>query len=443
MQHLLRMRGSFMSNLNIRTTVKQSTALLPLMYQSMEVLVMDNPSLSNYLCEIALENPTFELGFPDPSPNSGISALHSDYHDIADYVGAQDENMHGLIPFVKDQLERLSLPNAVAALSLYLADQLDENGYLDNFSRDEILSLGVNQGDLDSAVEEIQALDPAGVGARDLAECLALQLKRLPGNNEVAIGIVREHIDLLARKRYEKLAKLFNTSLSDIQNCAQRIAELDPKPGRIYCADKTTCFTEPDLFVELDGEHLIIQINDTVFPKLEVSSVYADMLIQISDGETREYLRKKISETRRIINCIDHRKRTILSCGEAIISLQHEFFRNNEKQLKCVSLADIADVTGLSISTVSRAVSGKYLQCAHGVFSMSFFVQHSAGKANKGASAHSAKQLLARIIEEEHDGDKLSDRRLAEIMSDRGISISRRTVAKYRESLGFRNSADR
>ena len=432
-----------MSNLNVSAAVKQSTALLPLMYQSMEVLVMDNLALSEYLKEIALENPTFELGFPSPSQNPGISALRSDYSDIADYIGAQDENLHGLIPFVRDQLERRSLPTGIAALSLYIACQLDENGYLDSFSLDEILSMGASQDDLDSAVKEIQSLDPPGVGARDLSECLALQLMRLPGNNEVAIRIVQEHIELLAKKRYEKLAKLFNVLPVDIRNCAMQISGLDPKPGKIYCGYKVTHYIEPDLFVVLDGERLIIQINDTVFPKLEVSSIYVNMEKEISDREAREYLRKKIVETRRVMSCIDHRKRTILACGEAIITLQREFFMSDERSLECVSLANLADVTGLSISTVSRAVNGKYLQCAHGVFPINFFVQRASGKTSNNTSAYSAKQLLAQIIDEGLVGEKLSDRRLAEIMCERGVSISRRTVAKYRESLGLQNSADR
>ena len=432
-----------MGSLSINTAVKQSTALLPLMYQSMEILAMDNQALLEYLNEIALENPTLELGFPSLPQSSGMSAGESDYHDIADYIGALDENLYGFIPFVKDQLERWGLPTRIAALSIYIADYLDENGYLDSSNLDEMLRMGVNQGELDSALEAIQSLDPPGVGARDLSECLVLQLKRLPGNNETAIIIAQKHIELLAKKRYEKIAKLLNVSVADIQNCAKQIAGLNPKPGKSYCIDKDALYIEPDLFVELKGKQLLIQINDNVFPKLEVCSVYADMLNEISDKETQEYLRKKIADTRRIMSCVDYRKRTILACGEAIISLQRNFFLNSGKHLECISLADIADITGLSVSTVSRAVNGMYLQCAYGVFPISFFIQHSSSKANKNISAYSAKQLLMQIIDKESDGKKLSDRQLAEIMCDRGISISRRTVAKYRESLGLRNSTDR
>jgi len=283
----------------------------------------------------------------------------------------------------------------------------------------------------------LHSLEPAGIGARNLRECLLLQIERSGKLSEIAKRIVDESFELLEKLKIAALAKKYETSPEQIQNAVREIGTLEPHPGRLLGSSTATPVI-PDLLVEeIDGE-LVLMLNDKTIPSLRVSRAYAQLLKKGSRATTDEkrYVRDKLNSATWLIRAIEQRKSTMIKVMQAIMDSQPDFFIKGPTHLNPLILQDVADKIGMHISTVSRVTNGKYVQTLHGIFELKYFF--SAGVIQSDGSEVSsvaAKDEIKKLIESEDSRKPLSDQKIVEILKDKGIDVARRTVAKYRDQL--------
>ena len=294
---------------------------------------------------------------------------------------------------------------------------------------------------LEKALTKVREFEPAGVGAADLADCLLLQLSRRGEGNGLAARILRHHLPQLARHRYDEIAKDLGVHVSDVAAAFRLISTLEPKPGRPFAeADEQGVI--PDLIVIRGGgdqEGFVVRLNEEDLPRLRISSEYKDLLAD--RGENEElllYLRDKIRGARVFLRGLQQRQQTLLAIGNQIVSRQEEFFKRGASALKPLIMAQIADAVGLHVTTVSRAVSGKYMETPQGLFEMRYFFtpgfQNSDGTA---VSNEMVKGAIRDMIGRESQRSPLSDQEIVVELEERGLKVARRTIAKYREQLGI------
>ena len=323
----------------------------------------------------------------------------------------------------------------------FIAGSLDEAGYL----RVPLSELSSSGGDsllaLEKALTKVREFEPAGVGAADLADCLLLQLSRRGEGNGLAARILRHHLPQLARHRYDEIAKDLGVHVSDVAAAFRLISTLEPKPGRPFAeADEQGVI--PDLIVIRGGgdqEGFVVRLNEEDLPRLRISSEYKDLLAD--RGENEElllYLRDKIRGARVFLRGLQQRQQTLLAIGNQIVSRQEEFFKRGASALKPLIMAQIADAVGLHVTTVSRAVSGKYMETPQGLFEMRYFF--TPGFQNSDGTAVSnvmVKGAIREMIGRESQRSPLSDQEIVVELEERGLKVARRTIAKYREQLGI------
>ena len=322
-----------------------------------------------------------------------------------------------------------------------IAGSLDEDGYLRTSVSELAESAGVPEKQLESVLEKIRAFEPAGVGAHDLADCLLLQLARKGEGNSLAARILSHHLQQLARHRYEEIAKELRVPVHDVTAAARLIAALEPKPGRPF-AESDEQGVIPDLIVipEADGVGgFVVRLNDEELPRLKINNEYKELLA--GRGENEElllYLREKIRGARFFMRSLEQRQQTLLAIGNQIVSRQEEFFRQGASALKPLIMAQVADAVGVHVTTVSRAVSGKYMETPQGLFEMRYFFtpgfQNSDGSS---VSNETVKAAIREMVDGETARSPLSDQEIVDALEGRGLKVARRTIAKYREQLGI------
>jgi RNA polymerase sigma-54 factor len=293
-------------------------------------------------------------------------------------------------------------------------------------------------GELEQMLSLIQTFHPVGVGARDLRECLLIQLRRLGKEQSLEHQIVDEHLEDLGRKRLPELARRLGVSVEQVQKAANFISTLDPKPGQIFTSDPNN-YVLPDVSVDKVGEDYTVSLNSDQVPHLRISKTYKDLMTHGANGtEVRDYIREKIRSGKFLIKSIHQRQQTILNIANEIVKRQYEFLENGSAFLKPMTMVQIAEAVGVHETTVSRAISGKYMSTPQGVFEMKYFFtpgyQTTAGAA---LSNTSVKEAISDLVRNEDARNPMSDKEIVEILSDRGIPIARRTVAKYRAELNI------
>lgn len=287
------------------------------------------------------------------------------------------------------------------------------------------------------AFHVLQSLDPAGIGARNLRECLLLQIYRYGRVSALAQRIVEEEFDLLEKLKVAAIGKKFDVPPEQIQTAMREIGALEPHPGRQVSATMANPIT-PDLIVEeVDGE-LVLMLNDRTVPSLKVSRAYAELLKKGSRASTEEkkYVREKLNSATWLIRAIEQRKSTMLKVMQAIIESQPDFFKQGPTHLRPLILQDVADKIGMHISTVSRVTNGKYVQTSHGIFELKYFFTAGVTQADgREISSVTTKDEIKKLIESEDTKRPLSDQKIVEILKAKGLDVARRTVAKYRDQL--------
>jgi RNA polymerase sigma-54 factor len=320
-----------------------------------------------------------------------------------------------------------------------IVGNIDDDGFLQSTPEEMALNSGIPQNDFERVLGIIQTFYPAGVGARDLRECLLIQLRRQGKEHSLEYRIVSEHMDDLGRHRFLEIARRMEISVEDVQKAADNIARLNPRPGQVFAAAPQN-YVVPDVIVEkVDGEYQIAFNNEQI-PHLRISNLYKD-IIASGDSQTsdvKDYIRDKIRSGKFLIRSIHQRQQTIMNIAQQIVSRQRDFLEHGPSHLKPMTMAEVADAVGVHETTVSRAVSGKYLATPQGVFEMKYFFTGGYQTATgESLSNISVKQALLDLVKHESGSAPLSDHEIVEILSERGIPIARRTVAKYRSELNI------
>jgi RNA polymerase sigma-54 factor len=334
----------------------------------------------------------------------------------------------------------------IKEIGQFIIGNIDEDGYL-RATNDEIMAAGsYGSEEVEQAVRAVQSLDPIGVGARDLRECLLLQLAFLEVDEPLVEIIIRDHWEMFMQRHFVQLAKVLVIEMKTLEGIVEIIKRLDPKPGRKY-SNERAIYVEPDVYVHKVGVEYVIVLNEDGMPKLRINSSYRSMLNSMdskSDGETVNYIKDKIRSAVWLIKSLDQRQRTIYKVAESIVKHQREFLEKGIDFLRPLVLRDVADDIQMHESTVSRVVSNKYMHTPRGLFLMKYFF-HSGIDSDTGEdiSSLTVKKKIQSYIEAEDPRKPLSDSKIMKILNDEGINIARRTVAKYRDELNIPSSTDR
>ena len=320
----------------------------------------------------------------------------------------------------------------------HLVGSLDDRGFLTQTPADIALQTAIPLESVQAALKVLRALEPPGIGAQDLADCLLSQLIAKGRGGSLAARMIRDHFELLTRRRIPELARKLGADADDVQSAIEEIGKLDPAPGRRFAEDNNRVVV-PDVTVERDGEEWKIILNSDYIPRLRISSTYRDLIAKgtLSKDE-RDYLRERMRSGKFLIDSIEQRQRTIERITREIINAQKDFFDTGVSALKPLTMTQIANVVGVHETTVSRAIANKYIRTPHGVFDFKYFFTPGY-QAESGASVSntSVKEMIADLINMEDKSGPLSDQELVAKLQEKGITIARRTVAKYREELGL------
>src|SRR5690606_19361756 len=291
---------------------------------------------------------------------------------------------------------------------------------------------------MQTAMALLKTFEPTGIGARDLTECLLLQLQAKGRGDSLAARIVRDHFQLLTRRRIPEIARKTGAHVDDVQDAIEEIGSLDPAPGRRYAEDNNRVVV-PDVVVEKDGDEWKIILNNDYIPRLRISNTYREMIARGTiTKQERDYLRERIRSGKFIINSIEQRQQTIERITREIINVQRDFFEEGVSKLRPLTMTQIADAVGVHETTVSRAIANKFIKTPHGVFDLKyFFTPGYAASGGESVSNTSVKEMISELVLIEDRSHPLSDQDIVVKLKAKGINIARRTVAKYREELGL------
>lgn len=337
-----------------------------------------------------------------------------------------------------DQVRLSELDDDQQKLAELVIGNIDDYGFLNSNPDELAFATNSDVSDLKGVIKVIQSFHPSGVGARDLRECLLLQLSRAGRENSIEYRIVDHHVEALGKRKIPEIARAVGQSIEEVQAAARRIAQLEPRPGRAFLPDNDQ-YILPEVFVTKSGDGYNITTNNEYIPHLRISNTYKDLMSQNgSTNEVRDYIQEKIRAGKFLIKSIHQRQQTILNIAREIVSRQSEFIEKGVAYLKPLTMVQVAEVVGVHETTVSRAVSSKYMQTPQGVFEMKYFftsgIQTSDGA---GMSNTSVKDKISAIFSREDRTKPLSDQEVVRMLGDEGIRIARRTVAKYRSELNI------
>ena len=355
-----------------------------------------------------------------------------------DSFAAEEASLHD---YLKEQAGAMFFGQELA-LVLQLIEEVDPSGYLGGDILQMAHRLGVSLDDMEDALLALQMLDPTGVGARDLAECLAIQA-RAANRYDPCMQRLIENLDLVARGSFDQLRRLCRVDEEDLRDMLSELRGYDPKPGARFGGDKSIAVT-PDIFVVKREHSWSIELNSANLPRLLVNRSYlAEFGAPGADKATKKWLNECVEDANWLIRAMDQRQNTILKVATEILKQQEGFFREGTSQLRPLTLRQVADAIDMHESTVSRVTSNKYLSCDRGIFDLKYFFSSGVASADgEGASAEAVKAAIKTLVAGE--GTKiLSDDKLVELLKKEGFDLARRTVAKYREAMGIGSSVQR
>ena len=334
------------------------------------------------------------------------------------------------------QLALSEFPEADRALGELIIGSINDDGYLTSDITELAATCGADVAHMQDILAVVQDFDPLGVGARDLRECLLFQLERLGKADSLAGKIVNGHLDRLGAHKLQDIARLLKVSVEDVQAAANFIATLEPKPGRAYSSESSPYIT-PEVVVRKVGDEYVVLMNDDDLPRLRISKHYRSLM---NDGDTksevRNYIQERVRSSAFLIKSIHQRQQTIFRIATEIVRVQQDFLGNGISHLRPLTMSEVADAVNLHETTISRAVAGKHMQTPQGIFEMKYFFTPGLKTGDGNViSNKTVKDAIATLVSEENADNPLSDQDILEILTERGIQIARRTVAKYRIAL--------
>ncbi|MGB9840000.1 RNA polymerase factor sigma-54 [Thermovenabulum sp.] len=455
-------------NFSLNLTQTQKLLMTPELKQAITILQLSSLELTEYIENELVENPILEIEDEEYEDPEEISVTGEEDYNIewqeyleqcadADFIRMPKEekeeksfeNFVSLAPtlqeYLLNQLFLMKIDKRSFKIGEFLIGNIDNRGYLTLGVREAAEILKVRESEVERVLKIVQSFDPPGVGARDLKECLIIQLEQKGILDDLLRKIIEEHLEDLAQAKYSRIAERLNISLSKVQELKDIILTLDPKPGRNFASGNETQYIIPDASVRKINDEYIILMNDTVTPKLSINPYYRSLLnSEDKDPGALKFLAKRFESALWLIKSIEQRRMTLYKVIKAIIDVQKEFLDHGIAYLKPLTLKQIADKVGVHESTVSRAINGKYIQTPRGIFELKFFFSNGLeGSDGSAISAETIKKMIKEMINAENPYNPISDQKIADELKEKGINISRRTVAKYREEIGIPCSAKR
>ena len=447
-------------------TLEQSQRLVmtPELRQAIQLLQFTSLELNEYLEEQLESNPLLEIE-ESPEDYENIEEITKeveeidwkeflDNYDDFSYTGPREKkenevNFDGFITYSSSLKEYLYLQlnlnfsdGLEKSIGEFIIENIDENGYMITTIEDicDEFNISIEVGE--KVLHQIQHFDPVGVGARNLEECLIIQLRDKKVDDEKIYLVVENYLEDVGHNRLNKISKELNIELKEVQDICDFIKTLEPKPGRAFSAESEEVkYIKPDVTLQyVDGEYIII-LNDVAGPRLNISKFYRELISSSDDQNTTEFLTQKLNSALWIIKSIEQRRMTIYNVVNSILKFQEEFFKKGEKALKPLTLKDVAEDIGVHESTVSRATSGKYIQTPRGLFELKYFFTTGISSNKGDISATSIKAQIKDLIEDEDPKKPYSDQQIANILNAKSIDISRRTIAKYRDEMDIPSSS--
>lgn len=365
----------------------------------------------------------------------------NDDYSFEDFV-KEDETLESVL---LDQLLYTKLKPSEFKVGQYIIEALDDNGYLTMSISDVAKYFNVEEDFVEDVLDVIQRFEPLGVGARDLSECLMIQLASKGLLTDEIEFIINERLEDLANNKIVSISKEVDLTPQEVQEVCDLIKTLEPKPGRQYASGLSTKYIVADIIVDVVNGECVISTNDSSMPKLTVSSYYNRLQNEAKkDQELDSYLSNKFNSAMWLIKSIEQRKQTIFNVATAIVEYQKEFFLGGKRKLVPLTLKQIADLVGVHESTISRSVNGKYLTSPEGIYELKyFFTSGVASNTGENISSNNIKEVIKKLIEQEDTKKPYSDQEIADKLKKENINISRRTVAKYREGMNIQSSFKR
>jgi RNA polymerase sigma-54 factor len=343
-----------------------------------------------------------------------------------------------LSEYLVEELRESSLTDAQRPIAETIIGNIDDYGYLKATVEEIAMVANSPVEQIAEVLKVIQTFDPPGIGARDLRECLMLQLERDGKQETLEYRIVRDFMEALGKRRIPEIARGTGQTVEAVQESLERIARLEPRPGRAYLPDNDQ-YVLPEVFVQRSGDDFVVTTNNEQIPHLRISNVYKDLMSQgENSAEVKNYIREKIRAGKFLIKSLHQRQQTIANIGREIVKRQRDFMEKGVSMLKPLTMVQVAEVVGVHETTVSRAVSGKYMETPQGIFEMKYFF--TAGlqtDSGAGVSNTSVKDMISEIFKGENASRPLSDQEVVKMLKEKGIVIARRTVAKYRGELNI------
>lgn len=438
--------------LNSQLAQVQKTVITQKLIEQLEILQMPSFDLSQHIEEMVNANPLLECYTPENDSDfekmlEGCRNFHSErkesedqseVHDSDEFLAYAKADMT-LREYLQHQLLELKLHPKNRMITQYLIESLDSDGYLKEDRGELAKTLGVPAEGIERCIKILQALEPSGVGARDLKECLLLQLKRKKLLNNNIVVIISNYFDLLASKSFLKISKETGISKVEVEGVYSIIKTLNPKPGCNFENREMEQYVVPDLFLtEVNGRY-IAEFNNESTPAVRINNYYVNLMKNPESSQTvRDYIKKNLTGALALIKVLEQRKKTILDITNYIVNLQADYFKNGAEDLKPLTMQTIADSLGIHVSTVSRAVNGKYIETSRGVYELRhFFSSKLETECENSTSAASVKNMIKKIVLEEDKIKPFSDEQIKSKLESMGIKAARRTIAKYRDELSI------
>lgn len=481
--------------LNLKQSLKLSQQLLmtPQLQQAIKLLQLSRMELQEFVAEQLAENPVLEEGVNESAEEriqverererteAEVVTEHMEASHLVDRVADEKQgdmdwesyskqqdnspplsstqnrrdeefpNYENIVTKAKSlndhlmaQIGELDLEEAEQKLASAIIGNIDDRGYLNITVEELAKSENASPDAVEDILDVVQRLDPSGVGARDLKECLMIQLRNNHLKNGIVEKIVENHLHELESRNFQSIAKALKIPLEKVIENVHIVADLEPVPGRQFGGD-TTQYVVPDVYVFKVSGEWVVSLNDEGLPQLRVNKMYENMLRKLEkDGKDKEYIQDKIKAASWLIKSIQQRQRTIFRVTETIVQKQKDFFDHGIEYLKPMILKDVAEDIGMHESTISRVTNNKYVHTPWGILELKYFFNSSVARADGDSMASaSVKKMIADLVKSEDLKRPLADQKIVEILEQRGINLARRTVAKYREQLGILPSSKR
>ncbi|MHC1684288.1 MAG: RNA polymerase factor sigma-54 [Clostridiaceae bacterium] len=452
--------------LGVNLTQQQKLVMTQKMQQSVKILEMSGLELKDYVEKVIVENPILEIDYEDKTSKKETDLSNKiDYKEMINYLqfdnyGSGNYELNNdddeavspfnfisaqksLYDYLEEQISELNIEEYKKEICKFIIDDIDSRGYL--VDNDENLAelLKVSAEEIHEAIEIIQDLEPSGIGAHDLKECLLIQLERQGILDDNLYKIITEFLELVGENKYNVIAKELNITVKEVQEYGDLIKTLEPKPSRGFYTGDEVKYIVADATIKRIGDEFIIVMKNDVVPTLMINNMYKD-IIKKDDASTSKYVKDKIDSAIFLIKSIEQRKNTLYRVLEEIIRIQKDYFLYGDKYLKPMKLKEISEIIDVHESTVSRAIREKYIDTERGLVKIKdLFTTGLSSSNEEDVSTNNIKKKIKELVDNENKSKPLSDQAITDALVAEQVEISRRTVAKYREEMGIKSSSKR